>query len=73
MLFSTHNYKIMLIGIALILVGFTGMAIENEIHGIFSLYFAPLMIIGGFGVVAYGIMKTDPEQDLGQEQADQPK
>ncbi len=73
MLFSSQNYKTMLIGIALIIVGFTGMAIENEIHGIFSLYFAPLMIVGGFGVVAYGIMKTDPEQHLGKEQADQPK
>ncbi len=68
MLFSKHNYKIMLIGIALIAVGFGGMYIENAIHGIFSLYFAPLLIIGGLGVVAFGVLKTDPEQDLGQDQ-----
>lgn len=73
MLFSRQNYKIMLIGIGLIILGFSGMAIENAIHGIYSLYFAPLMIIGGFGIIAYGIMKTDPEQDLNQQEASQSK
>ncbi len=63
----------MLIGIGLIILGFAGMAIENEIHGIYSLYFAPLMIVGGFGTVAYGIMKTDPNQEFGEHQADQAK
>ena len=68
MLFSRHNYKIMLVGIALIIIGFTGMYIENAIHGIFSLYFAPLMIVGGLGIVAFGIMKTDPAQRLQDQQ-----
>ena len=67
MLFSRQNYKLILIGVALIVFGFGGMYIENAVHGIYSLYFAPLMVVGGFGVIVAGILKTDPAQELGNQ------
>ena len=35
------------------------MYIENEFEGWFSLYVSPLMIVGGFAMVAFGIVKKN--------------
>lgn len=60
MLFDSTNYVYLLSALLLILGGFAGMYIERSFLGWFSLYIAPLMIVGGFVLVAIGIMrKTD--------------
>ena len=51
MFFSAFNYR--LIG------GFTAMLVENEVEGIISLYISPIVILAGFIVVIFAIMKHD--------------
>lgn len=53
MVFARTNYLILLASIALVVVGYTIMRIENEVDGLISLVVAPLLILGGYlGVVA---------------------
>lgn len=59
MLFSPFNYKVMGLGILLVIVGFTIMRIENEVYGFIALYISPVIIMGGYGVVAYAILKHE--------------
>lgn len=59
MLFSPLNYKIMGVGILLIVVGFTAMRLENEVYGFISLYISPIVILAGYGIVGYSILKRD--------------
>lgn len=59
MLFSPLNYKIMGLGALLIIVGFTAMRLENEVHGIISLYISPVVIMAGYITVIYAILKRD--------------
>lgn len=61
MVFDASNYVIFLVAVLLILGGFLGMYIENEFEGWFSLYVSPLMIVGGFALVAFGIVKKPAE------------
>ena len=65
---TRHNYIVMLIGFALIVVGFLLMAggqsqsPDEFNYGMFSfrrITLAPIVALGGFVVVAYGIMKKD--------------
>lgn len=65
--FSKENYKFMLIGIAVVLVGFIlmiggGTDDPNKFNGdaLFSfrrITLAPLLVLAGYGLVAYSIMK----------------
>lgn len=59
MLFGWSNYVFMLVALAMIISGYTGMALENRVEGVFSLYFAPLLILGGFALVIAGILRPD--------------
>ncbi len=61
MLFSTLNYKYMGLGVLLIVVGFTAMYLENEVHGFISLYISPIVILGGYLTVLIAILKRDKE------------
>lgn len=63
MLLGPQNYQLLLIAVLSLLVGFGGMYIENEFLGWFSLYVSPLLIIGGFILVVFGIMKTEASAD----------
>lgn len=62
MLFTAFNYRIMVTGILMVMSGFAAMYIENLEKGIFSLYISPIIIVAGFAVVAYAILKTDKTQ-----------
>lgn len=55
--FTKENYILLLIGIALIFIGFVMMYLENEIDGFISLYVSPVLIVGGFSEIVYAIMK----------------
>jgi len=59
MLFTPLNYKLIGLGVLLIVVGFTAMRLENEVYGIISLYFSPVVILSGYVVVVYAILKRD--------------
>lgn len=57
MAFQALNYKILGIGVLLIIIGFTIMRLENEVYGFISLYIAPVVIMAGYIVVAISILK----------------
>lgn len=56
MVFERRNYMLLLLGIALIVVGYVIMRMENEVDGFISLYVAPLMILGGYLEIIYAIL-----------------
>ncbi len=57
MAFQALNYKILGVGVLLIVIGFTIMRLENEVYGFISLYIAPVVIMAGYIVVAVSILK----------------
>jgi hypothetical protein len=63
MLFTPLNYKLMGLGLLFLVIGFTAMRIENEVHGFVSLYISPVVIIAGYATVLYAILKRDHKID----------
>lgn len=63
MLFSALNYKLLGIGILLVITGFTAMYLEMEVYGFISLYVAPVVIMSGYITVIFAILKREPEAD----------
>jgi hypothetical protein len=59
MLFTPLNYKLMGLGLLFLVLGFTAMRLENEVHGFISLYISPVVIIAGYATVLYAILKRD--------------
>lgn len=59
MLFTTLNYKLLGLGVLLVVIGFTAMRIENEVYGFVSLFISPIVILTGYMVVIYAILKRD--------------
>jgi len=68
MFFSSFNYKLIGIAIFLIITGFTAMYIENEIHGFISLFVSPIMIMAGYEIVIFAILKHNrgKQEESGQ-------
>lgn len=63
MLFTPLNYKLMGLGLLFLVIGFTAMRLENEVHGVVSLYISPVVIIAGYATVLYAILKRDHKID----------
>ncbi len=63
MLFTALNYKLIGVGVLMIIAGFTAMRLENEVYGVISLYFSPVVILSGYVVVMYAILKRDHKLD----------
>jgi len=61
MVFSALNYKILGIGVLLVIIGFTIMRLENEVYGFISLYIAPVIIMAGYITVVFAILKRPAE------------
>lgn len=66
-LFDKVNYKILLIGIAVIVIGFILMSgggsddpkvFSEEIFSFRRIRLAPTVVLAGFGVVIYAILKN---------------
>lgn len=57
MFFSSFNYKLIGIAIFLIIVGFSAMYMENEIDGFISLFISPILIMAGYVIVIFAILK----------------
>jgi NADH:ubiquinone oxidoreductase subunit 4 (subunit M) len=61
--FTRRNYVLIAIGVLAVVVGYALMAIENELYGFISLYVAPIIILGGYVEIIYGIMwRADDEK-----------
>ncbi|MCC5933789.1 MAG: DUF3098 domain-containing protein [Candidatus Cyclonatronum sp.] len=60
--FGSENYKLMAAAAGLIFAGFAIMALENEISGFFSLYISPVLVVAGFIVFGWGIIRKPAEQ-----------
>jgi uncharacterized membrane-anchored protein len=61
MLFTALNYRLIGLGVLMVIAGFTAMYIENEVHGIISLYISPVIILGGYLTVLIAILKRDKD------------
>ena len=57
MFFSAFNYKLIGLAIFLIISGFTAMYLENEINGFISLFVSPIMVMAGYAIVVFAILK----------------
>ena len=68
MVFGRRNYVLLLAGLALVIVGYAMMRIENEVDGFLSLYLAPLLILGGYLEVIYAILWR-PKKEMTSEEA----
>ena len=56
MVFTRRNYVLMVVGVALIVVGYIIMRVDNQVDGFLSLYLAPLIILGGYLEIIYAIL-----------------
>lgn len=56
MIFESLNYKLLALGLILVIAGFTAMYLENEVYGVISLYISPIVIIAGYVVVIFSIL-----------------
>lgn len=63
MFFSAYNYKLIGLAILLIFAGFLAMYLENEVHGFISLFISPIVIMAGFVLVIFAIMKHDRDEE----------
>lgn len=59
MFFSAFNYKLIGLSILLIFGGFTAMYLENKVEGVISLYISPIVIMAGYVIVLFAILKHD--------------
>jgi len=62
MVFERTNYLLLILGVALVVVGYVIMRMENEVDGFISLYVAPLMILGGYLEIIWAIMWRPKEE-----------
>ncbi|MDG5766608.1 hypothetical protein QA596_03945 [Balneolales bacterium ANBcel1] len=72
MLLTAYNYKLLVLGIVLVLGGFALMYLEGKQFGFISLYLSPIMVLAGFVVVAVSVFRTDPSleaQETGKDAA----
>lgn len=57
MFFSAFNYKLLGIAVLLIVGGFSAMYMENEVNGFISLYVSPIVVMAGYVLVIFAIVK----------------
>ncbi len=62
MVFDRTNYLLLGLCVALVVVGFTAMRLENEVDGFVSLVVAPILILGGYLGVVAAILRR-PKED----------
>lgn len=59
-----RNYVLMIVGVALIVVGYVMMRIDNQMDGFVSLYLAPLIILVGYLEIIYAILWRPKEPEI---------
>jgi hypothetical protein len=57
--FGKKNYQIMIAGLAILVVGFTIMTLDNEPHGfgVLGLTVGPLIVMAGFALEIFAILR----------------
>jgi len=69
MIFSPWNYKVLALGILMVIAGFSAMYIENEVEGFISLYISPIVIMAGYVTVIVAILKHDDDTNATTDQS----
>lgn len=64
LVFGRRNYVLLLIGVAVIVLGYVMMRMENQVDGVISLYVAPILILGGYLEIIYAII-VSPDSESG--------
>lgn len=63
LIFESLNYKLLVLGLFLVIAGFTAMYLENEVYGFISLYISPIVIIAGYVTVIFSILVHPKKKD----------
>ncbi len=63
---SAKNYQLFGLAVFLLAVAYGGMYIENEFLGTYALYVAPILLVIGYIMVAYAIMKRFPKDNTAE-------
>lgn len=64
--FHARNYKLMVVGLVVVAIGYAIMALENEVDGFLSLYVSPILLLAGYMEIIYAIVwrpKGDGDSD----------
>ncbi len=56
--FRKKNYQIMVVGLVVLALGFTLMAVDKQQFGTLGLTIAPIVILGGFVTEIFAILHT---------------
>ncbi|MFB6273034.1 MAG: DUF3098 domain-containing protein [Salinibacter sp.] len=67
LLFEPRNYQLLLLGVALIVIGFTAMYLENQYQGFISLYVSPILIVGGYAEIIYALLWSSDDDSSDEE------
>ncbi len=62
--FGKKNYQLMILGVALLVVGFTIMSMDQEPYGFgfLGLTLSPIIVVAGFIVEIFAILYTPKEK-----------
>jgi hypothetical protein len=60
--FEKKNYQWMVIGLVVVAIGFTLMAIDKEQFGWLGLTLGPLVVVAGFITEIFAILRTPREK-----------
>ena len=63
MVFERKNYILLLLGVALVVIGYVMMRMENEVDGFISLYVAPILLFAGYLEIVYAILWRPKARD----------
>lgn len=67
LVFEKRNYLLLLVGVALIVVGFAAMYLENQYQGFISLYISPILIVGGYAEIIYALLWSPSDEGPAEE------
>lgn len=69
MLFNEDNYKLIILGVLMVIAGFTAMYLEHKVFGFITLYISPVVIVAGYAEIIYAIMKPNKKKEEDQIQS----
>ena len=73
LVFENRNYILLLVGVALIVIGFSAMYIENAYQGFVSLYISPILIVGGYAEIIYALLWSPSSDEPAEEKQSAPQ
>lgn len=67
LIFDGTNYLLLFLSLLLIVVGFVAMYLDGKFLGFVSLSVSPIVIVSGYALLIYAILRRPSEQEEGQE------